>query len=441
MKQAASILFAALLVLPFAAQAYESDVHFGLTKWLALKAGYSEQQADTIAVGNQRSDSGTMDSIELTLEYACLGRHQEGSEVAARYHFAAQAQPPASPQQRAIVAGSRAARRGAEAALAAAAEGKAESMLLRLGQGLHLLQDSWAYQGEPDTPDFADKAIPCSPELAWAAPAARGGWNAHRADLTSPWPGDVRAMAAATYEFLTGYAPIAREQRRAESSEAVMRQLDGFINASTKAQKRAWFRSRGIEDTSFLGTVSLPDGGEGFQAGWHVARLVPLEAPQTRQYEVSEELKHFFDRFFSDWLATDKPEHAVGSTIRSDAQRELAARLKLWRLRDHGAAAELAHAAAPFNKKQLASIDRLATAPGAYARYPRLQDAYYPLQEQGPAASPVLPYVIHVLPGSDGRRAIAATKLRHAPYDELGIIAEKDGDAWRAVRLISIVSH
>jgi hypothetical protein len=441
MKQAASILFAALFAFPFSAHAYESDVHFGLTKWLALKAGYTEQQADTIAVGNQRSDSGTMDSIELTLEYACLGRHAEGSEVAANYHFAGQARPPAPSPQRAIVAGSRAARRGAEGALAAAAEGKAEFMLLRLGHGLHLLQDSWAYQGEPETPDFGDKALSCSPELAWAPPAARGGWNAHRADLTAHWPADIRAMATASYEFLAGYAPIERQPRKAEPADAVMRQLDGFIRASTKAQKRAWFRAQGIEDTGFLGAVSLPDGGEGFHAGWQVARLVPLEAPQTRQYEVPDALKRFYDRFFQDWLASDKPETAVASAIRSGAQRELAARLKLWRLRDHGAAAELAHATAPFSAKQLTTIDRLAAAPDAYARYPRLQDAYYPLLEQGPGVSPLLPYVIHLLPDSDGRRAIAVTKLRHTPYDELGIVAEKDGDAWRPVRLISMVSH
>lgn len=440
MFKAAIVVIAAACCVPVPGHAYESDVHFGLTKWLALQAGYTEQQAGTIALGNQRSDSGIMDSLELTLEYACLGRHADGAEVAARYHFASEAKLPAAASKRAVAAGSPVARRHAEQVLTGAAQGKAGFLLLKLGEGLHLLQDSWAYQGVPDTPDLSDKGVRCSPELAWAAPAARGGWNSHKADITWNWPADIKAMAAASYDALTRYAPVAGQQRKAAPSAEVLQQLDGFIAAASKADKRSWFRSHGVDDTGFLEMLSLPDGASGFDAAWQGRRLAALPSAPTRQYQVADDAKQFFDRFFATWLQSDKPESALGAGG-AEANRELAARLKLWRMRDHGSAASLAHLAGPYTKKQLQDIDRMTAAPRAYARNDKLEDAYFPLLEQGPVVSPLLPYVIHVLPDSDGKRIVAVTKLRHVPYDELGVIAEKRGDAWRPVSLIAIVSH
>jgi hypothetical protein len=432
---------------PSTALAFESDVHFGLTKWLALKAGYNAQQANTIALGNQRSDSGIMDSIELVLEYACLGKHRDGSDVAAKYHFPSrplrQTGPVSAdgPDGRTIVAGGENARQAVERVMAAASEGKSEILLLKLGEGLHRLQDSWAYQGAPQTPQFDEPSIQCSGELAWGAPAQRGGWDSHRADMTSAWPADVRAMAGATYEVLTRFAPVANQPRNAAAPSAVMQELEGFIAAGTKSGKRAWFRARGIEETTFLNMVSLPDAGTGFDASWQGRQLARLPSTQTKQYGVAAEAKQFFDGFFSAWLFSGAPESALGTKPGNDAERELAARLQLWRMRDHGSVAELAHSRGPLTKKQLSTVARLAAAPAAYARYETPEDAYFPLLEQGPVISPLLPYVIHVLPGTDGRRMIAVAKLRHLPYDEIGVIAQKQGASWRAVRIVSAVNH
>jgi len=441
MLKATIVMLAAMCCLPVASQAYESDVHFGLTKWLALQAGFTQQQADTIALGNQRSDSGIMDSIELTLEYACLGHHVDGAEIAATYHFASTARPPAPAERRIVAAGSPAAHRLVDQVMATTTPSKAGFMLLKLGEALHVLQDSWAYQGTPDTPDFPDQGVQCSPELAWTAPAVRGGWRTHGADITRNWPADIRAMAAATYAVLTRYAPISGTPRQAAGADQVLQQLDAFINAGTKAAKRAWFRQHAIEDTSFLDTVSLPDGTTTQGKLWQVRRLVPLPSAHTRQYRVPRDAIDFYDGFFAAWLQAARPESAIVTGIRSESDRELAARLKLWRLRDHGSVTELAHIPGPYSKKQRQAIERLAAARGAYIQYDQLQEAFFPLLEQGPVVSPLLPYVIHVLPGSHGKRIIAVTKLRHVPYDELGIIAEKNGDAWRPVSLISIVSH
>lgn len=245
-------------------------------------------------------------------------------------------------------------------------------------------------------------------------------------------------MAVASYEVLTRYSPIAGKVRKPADTNEIERQLDGFIQASTKTEKRAWFRTQGIGDGSFLSMISLPDGKEAIAEIWQGRRLPSLNDARTRQYQVPEDAKQFFDRFFAAWLHTDKPESAIATGIHSATEQELAARLKLWRMRDHGEAAELAHTVGPLTKKQRQAVDRLAGASHAFVRYDKLEDAYFPLLQQGPGVSPMLPYVIHML---DGERMIAVTKLRHVPYDELGIIAEKDGKTWRAIKLISAVSH
>jgi len=51
--------------LPLTAAAWEADVHFGLTRWLAVQAGFSAPQADAIATGNQRVDFGAMETMLL----------------------------------------------------------------------------------------------------------------------------------------------------------------------------------------------------------------------------------------------------------------------------------------------------------------------------------------------------------------------------------------
>ncbi|MES2424306.1 MAG: hypothetical protein V4562_07755, partial [Pseudomonadota bacterium] len=441
MKLRRFFLLASCLLGCASAQAFEADVHFGLTKWLALKAGFAEAQAEAIAAGNQRSDSGVMDSVQLVLEYACLESHADAARVAQGYHFASPAKLPAPPAQRAVVAGDATARKPAEEVLAAAAQGKAGFLLLKLGQALHLLQDSWAYQGVPDTPVFAGTGIQCNSALAWAAPAARGGWNSHKANLAREWPADIAAMAEASYRVLTAY-PTAGVPRNAAADWAVLRpSLDGFVRASTKAEKARWFQRQGITDTTFLQGISLPDGPNFASGEWAGRRFPPLKTAASPQYNVAADTKAFFDSFFPLWLGPAKGLERLRAVVDVQQQPDLLARLRLWRLRDHGAVAELAHAAAPFTPAQLRTLERLDGKPHATVQLEgsALAGAFYPLLQQGPGVSPLLPYVLHTLPPSDtGKaRAIAVVKLRHLPYDELGLVAEKQQGGWRLVRLIA----
>lgn len=440
-----AFLLTALLGVAWPAQAFESDVHFGLTQWLALKAGFTEAQAETIATGNQRSDSGVMDSVELVLEYACLGAHADAAQVAQSYHFPSEGKPPAAPAQRAIVAGGAVARRPLNAVQADAAKGKADFLLYKLGEALHLLQDSWSYQGVPATPVFPSSPVRCDPQLAWTAPEARGGWASHRADLSKAWPEDTLAMAEASYRALTQYPAVAGKARTPQDWAAVRAPLAGFIQGASKTEKRRWFVAQGMHNTRFLDSISLPDGKQPVATvmGADGRRLPALASGGTAQHGLDTDTRQFFDLFFARWLGTDSPDAGLRELVSLQRQPDLRARLKLWRMRDHGAVAELAHSPAPLTAAQQQTVDRLAGQARAYARYGQLSEAFFPLLLQGPGVSPLLPYAIHGLPpSSEGlARAIAVAKLRHVPYDELAILAEKGPKGWRAVQLIAMVNH
>jgi hypothetical protein len=122
--------------------------------------------------------------------------------------------------------------------------------------------------------------------------------------------------------------------------------------------------------------------------------------------------------------------------------RELTARMKLWKLRDHGSAAALAHAAGPLSGKQLAAVERLAKAPNAYVVPGAVAEAFFPLLAKGEHASPLLPYIVRELrPPSGPSRMLAIARLRHAPYDTVGWIAERSGERWVLVDMVAAVDQ
>ncbi|MEO6744717.1 MAG: hypothetical protein ABIN08_09580 [Caldimonas sp.] len=434
------------------ASAYESDVHFGLTRFLALQAGFEPGQAESIAIGNQRVESGDMQFVALVFDYACLGRDPElAKEVSGRSYPSAR-QAPAAPAQRAVVAGGDVAR--AEVVrLDTVNSSQGGFRLYELGQALHVLQDSYAHEGTPDAPQYPS-LFACDPEMTWAHPKARGGWSSHAADLTSRSATETADMAKATYDALIRYPVIGTKQRTAAPWEKVRPQLDGFIKASTKAEKQAWFASQGNTDPSFLSGISLSDGPQPFTLEWGGRRLPKLTALQSRQHETDPKLLDFFNRFFVDWLSRDdfdalaEANLGAASAAKPDkgvvADRiELAARLRLWRIRDHGAVAELAHAPTPLTRKQLGAITILAKSPAALARYPEPSEALFPLVTNTKVASPLLPFIVRKAPPSSTglERAVAIAKLRHAPYDTVGIVAEQAAGSWKVISIVGTVDH
>ncbi len=436
----------------FRVAAAESDVHFGLTKFLAEQAGFEAGQADAIALGNQRVESGDMQFVALVFDYACLTRDTElAQEVAAR-SFPAAAQAPRPAEQRTVVAGGEAAWALARK-LDAVPASQAGFRLYQLGEALHALQDSYSHEGVPDTPQTAP-LFTCDAEMAWAHPRTRGGWNSHAADLTHRWPAQTVQMAKATYDVLLRYPTIGTAQRKPADWAKVRPLLDGFIKASSKAAKQAWFVSQGISDTSFLEGISLKDGARRFDLEWDGRRLPPLPEFESRQHETDAGLLDFFNRFFVQWLTTDdfdalaKAQSAPQAkssegTSASAAKTELAARLRLWRVRDHGAVADLAHSQSRLSASQLSELARRARSPAALARYAQPVDAVFPLVTNGKAASPLLPFIVRSAPASaaGNARAVAVAKFRHAPYDTVGVVAESLGGRWRVIGIVGAVDH
>ena len=439
-------------------------MHFGLTDWLARSAGFTASEAMSIALGNGRVDSGLVDTMELSLEHACVAVFPEAAADVQRRHFPSSVAVPAAAQTRAVVAGSAAARKPL-VDLRPRVTGKEGLMLSKYGEALHTLQDSWSYAGVPGIPE-PGAGIACDPGYASGHPPGRGGAHPHGAALTLAHPADAVAMASASYEALLAYPPIAGAARRPASWATLAPLVEAFARARTKTEKRDWFVGHGIEDTAFLFHTTLPDGPRPGPLEFMGRLLPPLKGAKSNQHDAAPDVKLFFDGLFARWLGTEPVDAVVlslaagravppapGSIVPRASQsprgrvdpelRQLIARLELWKLRDHGSAAVLAHARAPLSAAQLEAVDRLTRAPGAYVQPDELRNAFFPLLPKSEHPSPLLPYIVRELkPLADGRqRSIAITRLRHAPYDTLGLVAERSDRGWVLVDLVFTVDQ
>jgi hypothetical protein len=455
MNAARTLLLVASLVASACAFSFEGDVHFGLTQWLALQAGFDPLEAVTIATGNQRVDSGDMQYVDLDLMYACAGKDDTGARRAGEHHYPSSGSIPAAPETRTVTPGGDAATKPALAAIKVPAD-QARYRLYKLGEALHVLQDSWSHQGIPDIPQSSNASIACDPMRAWGHPKARGGWNSHKADLTLYWPTDTAAMAKATYDILTQYPVSSGVKRTPHAWEQIHPTLARFIAAATKAEKKNWFVAQGVTDVSFLEGISLPDGPQPLELDWPGRKLPPLDSMQSRQHDIPADLLSFYSRFFAQWLSSTDFEAMAsefgaeranvgkrGGAPASASRDELAARLRAWRIRDHGRIAEIAHSLEPLSAKQRAILAEIGRKPNAYARYRSPAEGFFPLLPREKDASPLLPFFVSTAAAEKGRnpRAIAVAKLRHTPYDTLAVAAERIGGRWHVVSIGSVVDH
>ena len=438
--------------------AFEGDVHFGLTRWLAEQAGYTVDQAKAIAIGDQRVNSGDMQFIELVSAYACRMKDLESAQRVMEYHFPTSGALPGAPQQRAVAAGSEAAWAAARA-MARSQPRQTGFLLYKLGGAIHTLQDSWSNKGVPDVPRANDGVAECDAMLAWASPASRGGWNSHRADLTHAWVADTVAMAAASYEALAQYPPINEVKRSPRPWAELVPAVEAFARAATKTDKAQWFRAHGIEDVSFLEGISLPDGPTRFDGRWPSRKLPALPTIESDQHHIDAALRGAMSHFFGTWATTHDFEALAASVLApgpptqpANAARretvgpdraELVARLQVWRLRDHGRIAEIAHASGPLTARQKSVVAAAARAKDAYADYAQATDAFFPLVVKGAEPSPLLGFLIAPVESapSGNPRAIAFAKFRHVPYDTVQILVERVDGRWVVRSIDAIVEH
>ncbi|UDM49003.1 DUF6765 family protein [Cupriavidus sp. MP-37] len=434
-----TLLFLAALATPLTCSGFESDVHFGLTYWLAKQAGFAPREAEAIALANQRLDAGSIEYMASPLQFACLSRFAPEARDSQARHYPSESKVPSRAQSRPVVPGGPAAQSMVNAALRRADAGKAAFMLGEFGRSLHALQDSWAHQGTPSIPDWSRHGIECDANLAMAAPADRGTPQSHAADLTWRWPGDVEEMAKSTYAQMLKYPRIHGAHRTAAPWNQLQPALAGFIGARTKRAKADWFAANDVADASFLDGTSLPDGPRWKAARWQGRRDIPAPMPPAAQSGVDKALIDFYTHFFNDWVTTSPVDKRWLSALASEPDgridHALVDQLIGWRLRDRGT--HLALAAQPHSARSAASPLRQRA---SFEVFKSLNDAVLPLIVAGDKPSPILPFLVFALPDSaaGSKRAVALIKLLDAPYDTIGVLAERrNGTDWKITALIS----
>lgn len=449
----AGVLLTALLF-PCIGHAYEADVHFGLTKWLAIKAGFDDGEAEAIALGDQRVDGGLIENTKSQLQYACLAPYSEDAMEVQALHYPSMVKVPAPAAQRVVKAGGEASIALAKT-LVSSAEGKAGFMLQLFGRSLHPLQDSFAHQGTPATLP-SDAVVVCDEKLSMNAVGDRRNAGSHPAELTMYAPETASTMAQVTYEYLIKYPRVEGHRRSPETWDAIAPELAQFTSGSTKSQKAVWFKSHGIGDTSFLDGTSLPDGTGWNPVRWGGKKMPVLGNSVSTQAGIDPGVLQFFNSFFSAWLtgstAPDVLSHFTSSKVQSDPKTGRLARtppaslvLKLlaWRLRDHGTAAMLLARLDAGDRKVASEIGAWAQKPTSTEHFVHISDAVLPILVEGYKPSPLLPFVIFQRSKANdtNEQAVAVVKLRDAPYETVGIVATRIGDRWQITGIRSTYDY
>ena len=214
-------------------RAWEQDVHYVLTFWLATQAGFSRDDADQIAKGDQGYDDSEHTSAIPTVLWIVLANDLGAARELQLKHFPSDALLPSPPLRRAVAPNSPTARRALESALNA---GESATALIAFGEAFHPFQDSWSHQGVPDIP------YNLKPNLISAHPQVRGGWKSHNADLTYLHVDETIDVARQTYLFLERFLNQNARFRRNPTApwstiEPVVR---AFAVAHGPSEKAAW---------------------------------------------------------------------------------------------------------------------------------------------------------------------------------------------------------
>lgn len=429
--------------------AYEDDVHYGLTRWLAAKAGFNAAQAQTIASANVAYDHSVLSAVALVYHAACkAAKDKVASEEVQRIHFPGEGAVPGPPKQRAVKAGSTAARAELEAALQIPTD-TPEHRLRRFGKSLHPFQDSWSHRGEPDSP--FDFPAGCDRDYSWGHPAARGGWRSHAADLTHRDPSSALAMAEATHGALCDYRRRVLGERCGPKFELLAPDVTELLRAGNKTDKAAWFRSRGFDDVRFLHATNVRDGGRPPPRHEPIRQTPagPTQAPQSRSEALPRTpAADFMRRFFQAWMTRNDLDTVAEEWIALDGYRAdlghgavrrigavtAEAQLRLWRVRDHGAV-ESALDGHDLSSRVYSTIPerlRIGEAP-----YPSLDAALLPLDADG------LPIASWMSTRHHDREQllVGAARFRHAPGDLVIVVAGRVDGQFKVVTIESIVTQ
>lgn len=449
MRISKALALAVALSCALPSNAYEDDVHYGLTLWLAKQAGFLDAEAETIATADVEIDHSGAKAVSLVLFYSCISKDKVMSGIAGELHFPP-GHVPAPASQRVVTPGEEEALRASTHYIEKPTKPE-ESNLGKFGYGLHPLQDSWSHQGVPDIPTTPWEF--CSPTLSWGHPEARGGFDKHEADWTWKYPDDAMKMARGTYKQLCKYQKELRGRPCGVDFQRLSEDVKAFISSETKAEKAQWLNQRKIDGDSIVAAITIKNGA-GFKSKYSppdytAASLRPV--PLSRfTAPVANSSEGFMRAFFTAWLTERDMSSVVDRFVESSGYRGafgedsarvvdplvLAAQLRFWRVRDHGGivASPLAatHDLTRLTRGQIADIPSLAQD----EPYQTLEDALLPLSASG------TPLLTEFVGRRDGRKSVVGiARLRHAPYELVIVMADYLKSGLKVTTVTSVIDN
>jgi len=421
------------LVSPRTSSAWETDVHLGLTEWLALKAGLPKNAAARLAAADQSLDDSDYSAAVWAVIYVAVRGDKVAAEFIRDYHFPSHGSIPSAPAHRRVQPNSSAARYAVNAAFNNGL--RLDRALERLGKGLHTLQDSWSHAGVPDSP--ARPWFLLRPDMTVGHPLARGGWCRHDADLTHLYPHDAERAAFATYNVLQTFCsrrPKLGCARPARWS-SLRRLVRKFAAAKSTDMKRAWFLRQGFskeEAARFVAATSLP--GERY----YTAPSRTREKGEPPRYLVSIRdvpagMRSTLDRFLRTWIVKGSSSAALEYV----ALNVVADTLKFGKIGE--AAGWVSRLMRSFLVPNPAIVDlcaAIASPPASTRReYASIEEAI-----EGPIAGQSYVIVAADIPGLRDAPYAAIFRFKLAPRTALALVMGRRAGRWRVLMLIPVVS-
>lgn len=395
------------------AMAWEEDVHFGLTLWLAHHAGFSDDDARQIARANQDLDDQPSTAAVVLMKNSVMSGSESSADIASKkihhLHFPSNNTPPKLPEDRIVTPNPADVRTRV----------RQSSSVATIGQALHAFQDTWAHRGVPDIPVRPGRQI--RPLFAWAHPRARGGWWRHRADLTSAFPRDAYEMASASYSLLLGKLPKdVQRVRKPKTWDEIKINACQFALLRSRAEKLDWFKQQvpaRLTNYAFVSKINLPFLSLPYLQGPRVKDIMDLcDPPQAKippdnvmprfGRAILEKIPHakescvglqpVLESFLKQWIISRRIDSAIdiadieeirlqldewreGANVEVPDARDWMRRvLLMWLIEDHGTVEALGHGypyVANYTRLPRSEDEAKAELVTQKERYERLDDA------------------------------------------------------------------
>ena len=437
-----SIVLVLMVFAPCAA-AWETDVHYGLTKWLALQAGFPDKDAEDIAQGTLLHDTGGIGPVMLGV-YSCIRDRNSAFTIRDR-HFPSFTDPPGAPVNRQVKPNSAKAKSLLETAMS-----DERNSLTEFGRALHAYQDSWSHQGVPDVAPL------CSTDYGYAHPDMRGGWFQHYADQTFRYMNDTLETAKNSYEMLLqlyGKRYGKQSPSPAWSMSQAAAVMD-FAKRQTWSDKADWFKDHGFKvQWPYLAGISLPYEEKQLDTLRRLFRQPRANGNPVLVNNDKREVvaRQFVDQFLSDWISqAGKPrknwlepyadfkalQQNLGKRHGVDGMADIYAAFEMWLVEDHGLLAVSGHGARGSWQQTRTVIEKS----GKIV----FKDVPEALEPQGEGRAPYVVLADKSVLGSqygDVPTTAVFLRLRHSPRDTLVLVFRTDGEKPRIIDIVWIVDE